>query len=84
MSTSTADWLRECIREWRERKGFTYEQAAARLDISPVLWKRWEEGHSVPKGKHLRELAQLGVYIPPPFHERAYYPVWRWRLNGRG
>jgi len=63
----TRDWLSECLREWREWRGLSIEQAAARMDVTPARWLHWEQGVTKPTGRQLRELQELGVYIPLPF-----------------
>lgn len=42
--------LPQRIKEWRERKGLTQEQAATRIGVTLGTFCRWEKGKRSPTG----------------------------------
>lgn len=46
----------EDLREARERRLLTQEEAAAQVGVAPRTWQNWEAGTVVPRAKHQRAL----------------------------
>lgn len=55
---------RHFIKEWREHRGLTQEQVAARLDISPTTWGRIEN-KKVPYNQDFLEEAAHALQCEP-------------------
>lgn len=51
--------LSDNIRAAREKKGWSQETAARKLDVALVTWSRWETGRNSPSISMLQEVAEL-------------------------
>jgi len=67
---TTREWFADSLRDWRESKGLTVEQAARRVGVKPYTWEGWESGRKIPRPYYLKNLIDFGIYIPVPFHGR--------------
>ena len=60
----TRKQFRKTLKEWRERKGLTQADAAAKLGISVRTLQNWEIARNMPRGYGLNALVKaLGARL---------------------
>lgn len=47
------------LKEARLKNHFTQEELATKLNVDKVQISRWEQGHLIPRGERLAEIAQV-------------------------
>jgi transcriptional regulator with XRE-family HTH domain len=47
------------IRQARENAGFSQEELAAKLQVTPRTVRRWENARAAPRGRNLQQLAKV-------------------------
>jgi len=52
----TREEFKETIKRWRERKGFTQQEAADHIGISVRTLQNWEIARNMPNGYGLKAL----------------------------
>ena len=62
------------IEEFRKKKGFTQENLAKMLGVTPHTVNRWERGHHIPNAIDLQRVARVLGYRVEEFYEETNPP----------
>ena len=59
------------LKSWREAKGLSQNEAAAKIGVTKQCWQLWESGRRTPDGPHVRSLAKLTGVDPNTLYAAA-------------
>ncbi len=76
----TAPKLSKALKTYRQQRGLSQRELAARAGVHHTSISKWESGHRTPPLSYLHKLIDIGVLVPP-IHLLDGDTIRTWRLQ---